>query len=752
MEANVQPPFVLDNLQNDQNYFFHVRAQRGDTALMTERLDTRLASPAVNGWNTGDRGARAVAQSNDGRVFIGGTIQSTGHSFGTVQAIDVRSGHQRAHPLVFSEATAVAADGEGGYYYATTSPREIRRVNADGELDNAFLVNLDNDVYTMLVHGDTLYIGGDFSEVSGVTRRNLAALSLGGELRGWSPNPDDEVFDLAVHNQVLYVAGRFSNVDIMGDGIRDYVAAFDLNQNRTLMDWAPKPNSRVYSIIPFDDRIVLGGEFNQINSLDVEGLAFVDHDGELMDIDPGVDNNVRDLSYHDGWLYVAGTFTTPQNYLFRTSLDGAVDTNWPAVMPVEAPDKLLATGHGVFVGGRIDVGDTRYNNFYRYLPDGEVDESMGLGMERSIDDLELIGDRLLVAGSSMIRITGNNRGLAVLDLDGRWLDFPVTLDHNVQSLRIHQGNLYVGGSFSLVTAPNELEPVERNGVAVFALDNAELQSFSPQITRSSFSHEVASILPVDGDYVIGGRFDAVNGTTRRNLVRVDSTGSIINTDATSSEASARVTTLALTNNHIYVGGTFEEFGGYATAKHVARMFRSGEKAGEIDPDWRPDITGSNFAGQGGVVNDIFVQGSTVYMTGAFTQFDSTESRLHLAAVQTNETLTAWTADLSGAGWTRGYRFLYLDNEDAFLLTGTFDEVGGTETGRLALINRSNASLMDTSGNLANNLINRKQSNTTYSASRSPATGNICVGMQRHQTESRIWAGVYCMDHIGNLLW
>jgi trimeric autotransporter adhesin len=752
MEVNIQPPFVLDDLQNDQNYYFFLRAQRGSATVISERLDTRLASPGVDGWSTGDRGARAVVQSNDGRVFIGGTIFHTGHSFGTLQAIDLRSGHARAHNLVASEVTAIAADGQGGYYYATTSPEEIRRVNADGNLDDAFLVGLNNDVYTMLVHDDTLYIGGDFSQVGGVSRNNLAALSLSGEVRGWSPNPEDEVLDLAVHNQVLYAAGRFSSSNILGAGIRSYVAAFDLDQNRTLMDWAPEPNGRVESIKVFDDRIVLGGSFTEVNSTEVRGLAFVDHDGDLMGIDLELNNNVDDLSYHDGWLYVAGTFTLPQSRLFRTSLDGQLDSGWPAALPNNAPEKILATDEGVFVGADIDVDDTRINNFYRYLPNGEVDLSIGLGVERAVESLALVDDRVLIGSRSMIRISGNNRGLAVLDLDGRWQDFPVTLDGNVQHLRIHQGNLYVGGRFGLASAPNEPEPVERNGVAVFSLANAELQPFSPQIT-SSITLDVHHILPVDGDYVIGGRFDTVNGSSRRNLVRVDATGqTIIDMDTTSSESSARIVALALSNDHIYVGGTFDEFGGNAAASHVARVFRSGPDAGEIDTNWLPDISNSVFVGQAGVVNDLVEFQGTVYMAGSFTQFDGTEARLHLAAVQTNETLSGWTADLTGPSWTRTYGLLHLENEDAFLVTGTFDEVNGTETGRLALVNRSNGNLTDSSVPLAGSLLDRQQSSTAYAASRNAATGNICVGMLRHQTESRIWVGVYCMDHFGDLLW
>lgn len=762
MEPDIQSPFVLDGLRNDQNYYFYLKAQRDDTTLTTDRLDTRLASPGVNGGYSGPKGGVTTqVQSNDGRVFIGGQFRFTGPSYGRLQVIDDRSGHQRAHPLELELVTAVTADGQGGYFYATDNPEQIKRVDADGQLDSDFLVNVSGDVLAMEADADTLYVGGEFSQVGGASRDYLAALSHTGDVLGWSPNPNDFVFDLEINNHVLYAAGEFADSNILGAGSRDYVATFDLSQNRTLMEWAPKPDHAVYALAAFDDRIVLGGAFSHINSKQRRGLAFVDMEGKLMSIDAGVDNAVKALSYHDEWLYVGGGFNTPQSHLFKLSLDGTVDTDWPVSLPDHAPEGLLATEHGLYVGGSINSGDQRFNNLFRYHPGGEVDGSIGYGLDRAVNDIALVGDRVVLATKSMIRVSGNKRGLAVLDLNGRWQDFPVTLDGPVQSLRIHQGDLYVGGGFEQVSAPNKSEPVTRGGVAAFALDSADLQSFSPQISylSSPQGHEIHSILPMDGNYLISGQFDTVNGfslgastTERGGLTIVDSAGEIAVSDHDfADETNALLTDLALTDEYIYIGGTFSGFGGETAAEHIVRLHRTGADSGKIDSTWIPDITNDSFASTFGTVHDIEVVNNRVYMTGAFTEFNGTDQRKHLAAIEADGTLAAWTAELSGPSHTRGHDLHYLSNEDAFLTAGTFTTVDGYESGRLALINRDDGTLNSTAP-LGNGLDQIKQSSVSYDVSRNPATGNICVGMRRHEQATRLWVGIYCMDHNGNLLW
>lgn len=751
MAPDIVSPYVLDTLQNDQNYFFFLRASYGGETLTSDRFDTRVAAPGTDRGNTGGGGVSSLVQSDDGRIFLGGSKQYTGHGYGRLQVVDDQFGFPRAHPLIDIRTTAVAADGEGGYFFATQSPARIKRVDQDGKLDDSFDIAASSDVLVMLVHNETLYVGGNFSTISGVSRDYLAALTLDGDVLGWSPNPNDSVKALLVHDDILYIGGEFSNAMILGEAERDYVAAFDLSDSRSLTDWAPSPNRRVEALAVWDYHIVLGGDFSQMNSEDQPRLAMVDLDGKVLDFQLEQSGVVKALVSDDDWLYVGGDFTQPHDYLFRVAADGTIDDSWPEQRPQNRVYSLLISETGIYAGGPFVVGETeRHRNLVKYRTDGALDTSIGQGVDGRVNELALVGDKVVIAGESLIRIEENRQGLSVVDLDGRWLDFPVALDGRVQFLDIHQGRLYVGGSFEQARGSNQSETVARSGVAVFDLETAALEPFAPQVSHSSLSHQVYHILPMDGQYVIAGRFDSVNASTRQGLVLVDQQGA--NGDPIAgTDANGRIHALALTNDHLYVGGQFSGLGGEAGANHIARIHRGGTDKGEVDDSWLPDISENNFASVYGVVNDLNIRDDLVYIAGAFTEFNGDAERLHLAAINTSGSLSAWTASLSGPGSTLGLNLQWLPDEDGFLVAGTFDTVDGTETGRLAIAKLDGGGL-ETASPLSLALKDLQQSNESYSSSWHPATGNICVGMMRHEDTARLRVGVHCMDSAGNLLW
>lgn len=753
MEPNISSPFVLSDLNNDQNYFAYLTVSSDDTTLTSARLDTRVVAPGVDRGNFfPGGGVTNLVQSNDGRLFIGGDFRMTGHGYGRLQALDDRFGYPRAHPQINNEVTAVAKDNHGGYFIATNYPVKILRVTANGDLDPTFNITVNNEILTMLVHGNTLYVGGDFTQIAGSFRDNLAAFSMNGDLLGWMPNPNREVSALMVHKNVLYIGGGFSNTNILNEDIRNYVAAFDLDNNRALTDWAPKINSQVRSLAEMNDHIVLGGNFSEVNDQERRRLAMVDTTGNLTDFNVTVDGSVRALANHNGWLYIGGGFTSPQRGIMRVDADGLVDENWPEHFPSNSVDTLLVTDNAIYAGGSfIEVGPYPISNLASYSHGGELETRIGYGVDQGVYDLELVDGRVVIASRAYIRVEGQHRGLAVLDWHGRWLDFPVTLDGSVQSLNIHQGNLYVGGSFTEVMAPNLDEPVVRSGAAAFSLDTADLQSFAPQISHTSFQHQVFNILPMDGDYLISGRFDSVNAVSRQGLARVDSQGANAGAIAGTTEANGRVGALALTNNHIYVAGSFEGFGGNANAKHIARIHRTGEDSGKLDASWLPNISNSTFSHYP-VVAAIAEHQGLLYITGSFTQFNGSDTRRYTAVINTsNGNLAPWTAELSGPSWTYGIGFQYLPSENGFLITGTFTEVNGTETGRTALIKQTDAT-QDTTSNLGNALANLQQSSPGSAIDLNQVTGNLFFGIARHEEEERLRVGVYCMDSAGNLLW
>lgn len=82
------------------------------------------------------------------------------------------------------------------------------------------------EIYCMATHGETLYIGGEFSfSALGGTRRNVAAYSLnGGSIKPWAPDVNDAVRALLISGDTVMIGGRFTSVN----GVpRRYLAVVD---------------------------------------------------------------------------------------------------------------------------------------------------------------------------------------------------------------------------------------------------------------------------------------------------------------------------------------------------------------------------------------------------------------------------------------------------------------------------------------------------------------------------------------------
>lgn len=68
-------------------------------------------------------------------------------------------------------------------------------------------------VRRLLLVGDTLLIGGDFTSVAGQTRNKVALVRVStGALGAWNPNPNNFVYTFYKKNNTLYVAGSFTSI------------------------------------------------------------------------------------------------------------------------------------------------------------------------------------------------------------------------------------------------------------------------------------------------------------------------------------------------------------------------------------------------------------------------------------------------------------------------------------------------------------------------------------------------------------
>lgn len=145
--------------------------------------------------------------------------------------------------------------------------------------------------------GSTLYVGGLFDSINGVTVHNFAALSTdtGAVLvnPAFSPNVNKAVAAIVVGTDKVFVGGSFTKI-----GNQDRLRLAAINVDGTLNAWAPSANAVVRSLAMAPDAasLFVGGLFTTVNGASRQSVARVD-------LTTGALN---------AWAIPAGVINTPQ--------------------------------------------------------------------------------------------------------------------------------------------------------------------------------------------------------------------------------------------------------------------------------------------------------------------------------------------------------------------------------------------------------------------------------------------------------
>jgi PKD repeat protein len=209
--------------------------------------------------------------------------------------------------------------------------------------------------------GSVIYVGGEFTSVSGVARSRIVALNAatGTVLTGFTMNANSRVRALEVDGSTLYAGGTFTTV---AGQSRSRLAKVDLATNQ-LTPWAPVVDSEVYAIVaPGAGRpVVAGGRFQFANSQEVRGLAALDRSTAALVAWPsygifpnyGPDSSIYSLSTDGSQVFgTAYDYFGPSEFEGSFGIDLATGTvNWVngckgdtyASYPIG--DVLYSTGH-----------------------------------------------------------------------------------------------------------------------------------------------------------------------------------------------------------------------------------------------------------------------------------------------------------------------------------------------------------------------------------------------------------------------
>ncbi|MCW2780556.1 MAG: domain containing protein, partial [Marmoricola sp.] len=133
--------------------------------------------------------------------------------------------------------------------------------------------------------GTKLYIGGNFSTVSGVAKKTIASLNLttGAPLAGFTANADGKVNEIAVTNSRVYVGGRFTHVNSVARGA---LAALDGTTGAVIPGFVNNISGGIgtngdlavqrMKLTHDQSKLVVVHTGRQVNGLDRSGVAIID--------------------------------------------------------------------------------------------------------------------------------------------------------------------------------------------------------------------------------------------------------------------------------------------------------------------------------------------------------------------------------------------------------------------------------------------------------------------------------------------
>ena len=522
-------------------------------------------------------------------IYVGGSFGTIGgESRSCIAALDAMTGHATSwNPGADDVVSAFALHGRtlyvsGAFYnIGGRFGRFLAELSLDSDSASTWGMNVDQrppnwlfppGVAELEISGDTLYVGGRFTEIGGQQRNGLAAIDLQTRsVTAWAPQviplssvQPAQIDDLHIRGTTLYACGLFRSLGgrvISGDGS---VGAVDTRTGLATA-WDPRPNGGVLALGMSDHAIYVGGGFTSIGPEWVwrNGLAALDlTTGRATSWDPNPDGAyVLSLATRGNMVYVGGSFSrvggeARANLAAFDARDGTL-TPWnPA--PSGGVNALAVNGSTIYAGGQFTGigGQPR-----RYL--AAVDSVTGAASAWDPDPDDFIealatDGNTVYAGGWFAHMKGLPRKtLAAIDAaSGVTRDWDAYGDGVVDAIAVKGDTIFVGGLF-------------------FSLGGQNRRDLASLDARTGLATEWHPVLGpgVGGDYsdvralqlqgntlYAGGDFGSVNGVTRNYLAALDaSTGALV--EDWNPNPDGFIWALAMGPKTVYAGGGYERMNG-----------------------------------------------------------------------------------------------------------------------------------------------------------------------------------------------
>ena len=180
-----------------------------------------------------------------------------------------------------------------------------------------------------------------------------------GQRENWDFGTDGVISSFATAGNTLYIAGDFTYVSGQP---RSRLAAFDAT-TRQLLPWNPTVDGAVSEILPRDQTVIALGAFRTANGRTRSNVAVFDAlsgDLALGPIDLGLDGAIHNLAVSANALYLAGDFTyvngVSRNYFAAVDLVTGQIRPWNARISADSSRFAYVGLTSVVTPGKVIVG------------------------------------------------------------------------------------------------------------------------------------------------------------------------------------------------------------------------------------------------------------------------------------------------------------------------------------------------------------------------------------------------------------
>lgn len=211
-----------------------------------------------------------------------------------------------------------------------------------------------------------IFIGGLFSQMGSKTRNNTGCIdTYSNEILNWHPNVNGIVNDMCYKNGYVYIAGFFNKSN---GYTHENITQVDTAAGFPNQAFSPYTDESIYSIAEYNNNFILGGWFNQINSMNSNYTGLLNPTtGNATAPLVSTNSVVKKIQLQNNYIFFGGLFSQANN-LKRTCLaeyDIASQTLTPFAPNLDnSPKSFYNYQNYLYTGGDFVMIDKDFHPYF----------------------------------------------------------------------------------------------------------------------------------------------------------------------------------------------------------------------------------------------------------------------------------------------------------------------------------------------------------------------------------------------------